>query len=359
MRDILSTIEQWISIDAEQPFALVTVLQTWGSAPRGAGSVMAVRFDTSGELLIAGSVSGGCIENVVIEESEIVLTTGTPTTMTFSVADETAWSVGLSCGGTVKVLIEPHIAFHLHEQEQAVWQAYRQALANKTPCTMVTRLSAEQFGHCVVFDDGRRVGTLNAAKQEFMEAVQATALAMLAERRSAEVTVLGEQMFVHTFPLPPKLVIVGAAHIAVHLVRLAQELGFEVVVIDPRGVFANPERFAGAQPDVLLEQWANEAFSTLALDEATCQNTFIVTLTHDPKIDDDALTIALNKPVRYIGALGSRKTHEKRCARLREAGCTAEQVSRIHAPIGLNIHAETPAEIALSIMAEIVQTMRS
>jgi len=359
MRDILPTIEQWIQDDAEQPFALATVLQTWGSAPRRAGASMAVRFDETGELLIAGSVSGGCIENFVIEESEAVLTTGTPTTMTFSVADETAWSVGLSCGGTVKVLIEPHIAFHLHEQEQAVWQAYRQALESRTPCAMLTRLSAEQFGHCLVFSDGRTVGTLNGAGQEFLEEVQTTALALLAKGSSAEVVVCGEPVFVHTFPLPPKLVIVGAAHITLHLVRLAKELDFDVVVIDPRGVFAHSERFAGTQPDMLLEQWPNEALPMLGLDGATCQNTFIVTLTHDPKIDDDALKIVLNKPVRYIGALGSRKTHEKRCERLREAGFTDEQLSRIHAPVGLNIHAETPAEIALSIVAEIVHVMRS
>lgn len=343
MRDIFETITHWVS--GNKPFALATVIRTWGSSPREAGSMMAV----SGETEVAGSVSGGCIEGAVIEEALRVLQSGVPRRLSFGVSDETAWSVGLSCGGNIEVFVEKHPAFSGDAAEQRIWQSLEQALRGNRPAILLTRLAPEKYCHLLVFPDGAQIGDwgyLNRAARE-------QALQSYRARRSEALLIENEPVFVQVFPRKDRLIVVGAGHISVPLVKFARELGFETIVIDPRKTFAAVERFP-APPDQLCCSWPDEALTEIQLNEDTCA----VLLTHDPKIDDPALHILLKSEVAYLGALGSRKTHQQRCQRLKEAGFSEDAIARIRGPVGLDIGASAPAEIALSIMAEVVQTRR-
>jgi xanthine dehydrogenase accessory factor len=340
MKDIFQEISGWIA--GEEKFAFATVIKTWGSAPRQPGAAMAVTQD----LRVAGSVSGGCIEGAVIEEAQKVWEDGKPRLLNFGVSDETAWSVGLSCGGKVEVWVEPHIAFSADKTEKRIWQTLEKVIRQNQPCILLTRLISEKHDHLLVFPDGSQIGDwayLNAAANR-------RALENYARRETERVLIDGEPVFVQVFPRQDRLLIIGAGHISVPLVKFAKELDFELVVIDPRKIFAAAGRFP-VSPDKLLHQWPQEALSQVDLNEETCA----VLLTHDPKIDDPALHILLNSKVVYIGALGSRKTHQKRCERLRKAGFSEETIARIRGPVGLDIGAKNPTEIALSIIAEIVQ----
>ncbi len=351
MRDILNDIQPWLN--AGEPFALATVINTWGSSPRGAGATMAVRHD----LAVCGSVSGGCVENAVIDEALATLETGAPSLLTFGVEDETAWSVGLSCGGSITIFVEPHISLRSEPEEQAIWKTLSANLHARTPVIILTRLTDAK--HLLIIPHSTLEGVNRAQSVigdwgEMTEPSVQAALQAYTARASKQIDIAGTPVFIHVIPKPAQLLIIGAAHIAVSLVKFARELEFETTVIDPRGVFADIERFSGGQPHHLVNLYPDEILPTLDLSV----DTFALTLAHDPKIDDEALKILLRSNVRYIGALGSKKTHTKRCERLRTAGFGDREISRIHAPIGLDIHAETPAEIALSIIAEITTVRR-
>jgi xanthine dehydrogenase accessory factor len=196
---------------------------------------------------------------------------------------------------------------------------------------------------------GEPIGSLGADLPE--EQIVRAMLEMLVRAESGIQsfdTAAGQvEIFIETYPPPPTMFIVGAVHIAIPLVTFAKTLGFRTVVVDARGAFATPERFAHA--DELIMQWPDDA-----LQGKLNSNSFVVRLTHDPKLDDPALKIALPSPARYVGALGSPNTHARRLARLREEGMPEEQLARLHAPIGLKIGGNTPEEIAVSIIAEIV-----
>jgi xanthine dehydrogenase accessory factor len=232
-----------------------------------------------------------------------------------------------------------------------IYETLTAALAAEQPVAVATLVGgAEATGaKLLIRPDGSTVGALGAGLPE--PQIVADALAMLArDERGIRVyaTPTGDvEVFVETFPPPPTMYIVGAVHIAIPLVTFAQTLGFRVVVVDARGAFATPERFAHA--DELIMAWPDEA-----LEGKLNSNSFVVLLTHDPKLDDPALKIALPSPARYVGALGSPKTHARRLERLRAEGVPEEQLARLHAPIGLKIGANTPEEIAVSIIAEIV-----
>lgn len=340
MRDIFQDISEWVA--AGDAFALATVVKTWGSAPRQAGSAMAV----AGDMRVAGSVSGGCVEGAVIEEARKVLKDGIPRLLNFGVSDETAWSVGLSCGGKIEVLVEKHLAFSGDESERRIWQTLREAIGSNQPAILLTHLDPEKHRHLLIFPDGSQIGDwgyLNAAANR-------QALENYRRRQSECVVIEGEPVFAQVFPRKSRLLIIGAGHIAVPLVKFAKELDFETLVIDPRKIFASIERFP-IPPDELRCDWPQTALTETDVNE----DTHAALLTHDPKIDDPALHILLNSKAAYIGALGSGKTHQKRCQRLREAGFPEEAISRIRGPVGLDIGASTPAEIALSIVAEIVK----
>ena len=345
MRDIWHEMGEWTS--AGRPFALARVIETWGSAPRAAGSGMIVGDD----LRVAGSVSGGCIEGAVIEEAQAVLRSGSPKRVTYGVDDETAWSVGLSCGGEVSVFVETHPAVSEDAGARAVWAQLHSRLEANRPAVLLTRLEPRGLSsHLLVSPDGSAVGDWG----EQTEGAVAAALEAYGQRTSGLKEVAGTPVFAHVFPRKDQLLIVGAGHISVALVRYAQVLDLETIVIDPRQVFAAPERFAVA-PTQLHAKWPQEVLADLDLNE----DTYTVLLTHDPKIDDPALQIFLRAPVAYIGALGGRKTQAARRERLRGEGFSDEGIGRIRGPVGLDIGAETAAEIALSIVGEVVEIKRS
>ena len=297
--------------------ALATVVETWGSAPRRTGSQLVI----SGDGAIEGSVSGGCVEGAVIVEAIEALDDGKPRLLSFGVSDGDAFAVGLACGGTIRVLVEP-VGTALPEAvlaELVAAREARQAVAYVTDLESggphlsrahVHRLRMDRSG---VEEDGRTF------------------------------------VAVHNPPL--RLLVVGAVHIAQGLVGMAQSCGYDPVIIDPRETFASPERFPGCE---VMHDWPDDAVTGLCLDPRTA----LVLLTHDPKLDDPAIEAALRSGVFYIGALGSTRTHAKRLERLTERGFSPQDLERIHGPIGLDIGAANPAEIAVSIMAEMTQVLR-
>ncbi|CAB1368402.1 XdhC family protein [Denitratisoma oestradiolicum] len=321
--DILHQAQSWLQ--SGQGVALATVARTWGSSPRPVGSHLAV--NESGAFV--GSVSGGCIEGAVIQEALKTIADGQPRRLEFGVSDEQAWEVGLACGGRVQVYVARAAGF------LAQLLATR---ANRRPVALVTRLS-----------DGTQVLLEPGATREPL-ALSPVMEAELGRRFvSGQSGALDEDgdIFARVYVPEPRLLIVGAVHIAQVLAPMAAMAGYEVTVIDPRRAFASEERFPGV---ALSDAWPDEAMAQLGADARTA----VVTLTHDPKLDDPALVAALASPAFYIGALGSRRTHEKRLARLTELGL-AEQIGRIHAPVGLDLGGRYPSEIAVSILAQIIQ----
>jgi xanthine dehydrogenase accessory factor len=307
--------------------ALATVTQTWGSSPRPAGSRMAMT--ESGK--IEGSVSGGCIEGAVVQAALQSLQSGIPALLDFSVTNELAWEVGLACGGTVKVFVEPF------SMKPAMLAGLADAATARRPMAFAKRLTdAAEF----LLPDPAAPDALNAAGS-----------AALAAEKTGTETISGEAWFIEVRHPAPRLVVVGAVHIAQVLAPLAAMMGFAVTMVDPRRAFNNSERFPGV---ALCHEWPDAALNGLSPDPRTA----VVTLTHDPKLDDPALDRALHSEAFYIGALGSRKTHAARLARLRAAGHGDAALERIRGPVGLDIGAVSAPEIALSIMAEIVAVLR-
>lgn len=339
MREVIADVDRWLAEGAGD-IALATVVQSWGSAPRKAGAKMAF---TAAGAAISGSVSGGCVEGAVIEAGSETLATGRPQLLHFGVADETAWGVGLACGGTIDVFVEP--------LDRATFEVARRWIENGESGALLTVVRGPDrlLGRKLVAENGAVVsGSLGPGLDE-----AAVALAVATTQPGPAQLAQGVEVFVDWLRPAPSLVIVGGAHIAVALARLAKGLGYQTVVIDPRRAFGNVARF----PDVdqLVQAWPDKALAEHPLRAGSA----VVTLSHDPKIDDPALRAALGSDAFYVGALGSRKTHAKRIERLEALGFTPDQLARIHAPIGLDIGAEEPEEIALAVMAEIVKAWRA
>ncbi|SLN55294.1 putative xanthine dehydrogenase subunit A [Roseovarius gaetbuli] len=297
--------------------ALATLVDTWGSAPRRVGSQLAI----SGAGEIAGSVSGGCVEGAVVAEALDAIEAGKPVMLEYGVSDGDAFAVGLACGGTIRVLVEP-IGSALPEALLADLVLAREA---RVPVAYVTGMTAtrrlEREGHSERFRMDR------SGFEEDGETFVA----------------------IHNPPL--RLIIVGAVHIAQALVPMARIAGYDPLLIDPRESFASEARFPG---ETILHDWPDEAVQAYGLDSRTA----LVLLTHDPKLDDPALAEALRSDVFYIGALGSTRTHAKRVERLAQAGFSKHEIARIHGPIGLDIGAAGPAEIAVAVLAEITRVLR-
>ena len=308
------------------PVALATVVETWGSAPVPTGGQMAI----AGEDAFQGSVSGGCVEADVVTAALDVLATGTPQTLSFGIADETAWRAGLACGGRIRVQVSRLEAEHGRELLSAI----DAAAAARLPIAVRLRL-----------DDGSmRVVSPSDPHQAEIAAALALSQSRLLETPDGDV-------FIHAITPPVRIAIIGATHIAQILTGLAQAIGYAVLVIDPRSAFTSPTRFDG---DAVLTSWPDAHLQDLSNDPFTA----IVTLTHVDHIDDEALSIALKSPCRYVGALGSRKTMEKRAARLKASGLSDSDIARIQAPIGMSIGAKSPGEIAVSILAQIIAAFR-
>ncbi len=301
--DVINTAHIW---DKEKrDFSLAVVVKTWGSSPRQVGSMMLIREDGH----IVGSVSGGCVEGSVIFSAKKILAESSAEILDFGVADQDAWSVGLSCGGRISVFVCPR-------------KKIQASLFEKLNSANVNR---EMFQIECDFRRGEIFESKSLNSNE------------------------------HCLPLKlipkPRLFIVGAVHITQYLIRMAKEAGFEAVLIDPRSHFATSERFPNIE---IINDWPDDALKKFRLNENDC----LVTLTHDPKIDDPALLIALKSPLFSISCLGSKKTHASRRARLQKEGISEEQLSRINGPAGLDINAKNPAEIAVSILAELIKDWR-
>jgi xanthine dehydrogenase accessory factor len=296
--------------------ALATVVETWGSAPRPVGSQLAI----SAEGEIQGSVSGGCVEGAVVVEALEALEEGGSRILTYGVSDDEAFAVGLACGGTIRVMVEP-----------------------------VAEVGEDLLAHLVDARAARRpvayvVDTAGWTRR--LDGPEAWAERFRMDRSGFE-----EATFVAVHNPPLRMVIVGAVHIAQALVRMARLAGWDVALIDPREAFGSAARFPG---ETVSHEWPDEALEAHGLDARTA----VVTLTHDPKIDDPAIARALRSDAVYIGSLGSTRTHAKRAARLCEAGFGEADVARIHAPVGLDIGARSPGEIAVAILAEITGVLR-
>lgn len=313
--DIPETALEWHR--AGKGAALATVVETWGSAPRRVGSQLAI----SGQGEIAGSVSGGCVEGAVVAEALDAIEDGKPLLLEYGVSDGDAFAVGLACGGTIRVLVEPVGPVMPVE----VLEDLVAARAAREPVAYVT--GGGGMGHLIRegFDDRFRLD------------------------RSGFEADGGTFVAVHNPPL--RLIIVGAVHIAQPLAEMASMAGYDVTLIDPREAFATEARFPGR---TLIHDWPDEALETLAPDARTA----IVLLSHDPKFDDPALAVALPSAAFYVGALGSRRTQAKRQERLLAAGMSPEVLARLSAPVGLDIGAATPAEIAISVLAEMTGALR-
>lgn len=343
MRDILPELSKWV--EQGKPVALATVVQTWGSSPRGVGAKMALTEDGK----IVGSVSGGCVEGAVFETGVEVIHSGKPRLLHFGVTDETAWEVGLACGGQIDVFVEA--------LGKRYFEVEREELLTEKPHAIATIIQGPEgsAGQKVMMRSENIL--LDTLPQEIAEGVKEEVQRAQSEGKSQRIELkTGEnermELFVEVVEPAPTLVMVGGVHIAVALTQIAKALGYRTVVVDPRRSFGSPERFP--QVDRLIQAWPQEAFGQIGLDHRTA----VAMLTHDPKIDDPALQLALNSPAFYIGALGSQKTQAKRRKRLLEAGITEEQLERLNGPIGLDIGGETPEEIALAVMAEVVAVRR-
>lgn len=350
MEEVRAEINQWREVG--ERVALATVIETWGSAPRKAGGKMAL----TPEGKLAGSVSGGCVEGAVFEAGREVIATGRAQLLSFGVADETAWEVGLACGGNIQVFVEP---LGVSANNELIYTAVDNLLTHEQAGAVATVIRCDApdlLGQKLLLTgSGERVGGVNTAVDNALIPHLQTALQQGQHARFTLELAPAETLdiFIEVYLPPPQLIMVGGVHIALALTQFAHTVGYHTIVVDPRKAFGNEARFA--QADQLLQLWPQKAFAQLRVTE----NTAVALLTHDPKIDDPALHLVLNSPAFYIGALGSRKTHAKRVARLAQAGFTPEQISRIHAPIGLDIKAQTPEEIALAVMAEIVGVRRA
>ena len=358
MREVAPEVERWLA--AGERVALARVVSVVGSAPRGLGATLAI--SENGDM--SGSVSGGCVEPAVIEEGLRAIRTGKPRLLQFGITKEqNVEQIGLSCGGEIQVFVE-------RLRPSDVTTALLHALQSEEPAVLATVISspssrAELFGKQLLFVEepagsGLLLGTLSGTPLEKEIAQGARELLQRGEsairrfptadtdrERGADSTI---EVFYSVYPVPPLLIIVGAGHISIPLMKLAKVLGYRVTVIDAREAFATRERFPDA--DEVLVEWPDEALSSLNITASTA----VAVLTHDDKFDVPALEAALRSPAGYVGAIGSRGTREQRDARLLAAGVGREEIARIHGPIGLPIGAKNPEEIALAILSQIVAT---
>jgi len=349
MPDLTADIEKWQG--EGKRVALATIVHVWGSAPRPLGSRMAISSDGD----IAGSVSGGCVEGAVVEAARTVIESGDPKLERFDVTNDEAWSVGLTCGGVLEVFIA------VLDSGAKIHQALEEELAAEHISTLATVVDGPGAGsQLLIRSDGSRVGDLGSPDLNTW-ASWATdydlrgdpAGRRTVETRDGEVTpekgpfdVI--DVFFETCGPLPKLIVIGAVHVAIPLVSFARTMGYRTIVVDPRTIFATEERFSHAHE--IIVKWPEEALAEIGINETAS----VAVLSHDLKIDVPALRAALASPARYVGALGSKKTQAKRVVALQEAGVTDEQIARIHSPIGLDIGGRKAEEIALSVIAEIV-----
>jgi xanthine dehydrogenase accessory factor len=345
MRDLLDDLAR-LSATGE-PVGRAVVVSVWGSAPRRPGATMLAT--PSGRL--AGSVSGGCVESATALEIASVIESGIPKVMEFGITDDTAWGVGLSCGGELRVLVEPSVRPDVVE-----------AVRNHTGVVVATIIGGVTVigTSMVVTADSRGPWmppldpAVTAAADGVADEVERHARARLGSGASTVETVTAPdgtvfEIFFEVHAAQPQLVVFGGVHIAEVLVPMAQRLGFRTVVADGREAFLTRDRFPTA--DRLILGWPDDVFQQVQLTPST----YVCVLTHDPKFDDPAVTIALHSDAASVGVIGSRRTQSERRERLRRAGLSDELIDRLHGPIGLDLGGREPGELALAILAQVVQ----
>jgi xanthine dehydrogenase accessory factor len=346
LRDILDQITKWW--DSGETFGLATVVNTFRSAPRDPGAALAV----SGGGEVVGSVSGGCVEGAVYELAQQVCESGQPVLQTYGISDDAAFDVGLTCGGIIELFVEP-----VSRERFAGLGEVAAAIREGVPVAVVTVIAGPgTAGARRVIGPGTATGTLGSGNR-LDAAVDDDVRGMLAqgltgvrhygehgERRLDDLSV-----FVQSFAPPPRMLVFGAIDFAAAVARAGKFLGYRVTVCDARPVFATHARFPDA--DEVVVEWPHRYLARTPVDPRTV----ICVLTHDPKFDVPLLEVALRTPAGYIGAMGSRRTHEDRLARLREAGLTEDELARLRSPIGLDLGARTPEETAVSVAAELIQ----
>jgi len=352
MREFITLLKEWINQGKEA--ALATVVNVNGSSPRPLGAKMIVSSDSE----MHGSVSGGCVETSVLEQALNCIQHGKPELLHFGIPEEVPWSVGLACGGEIDVLVEP--LFHPNcpnSFNRELFNKIADLIQHEQPCVLASIISQNHLAEKELFDSGGK--RIQIAKTDWGHLLNPFVIISLVDQGQCQHETLQIEedskitLFLEPLLPPPRLVIIGAVHIAAALVNYARELGYKTIVIDPRRTFLTPQRFPLA--DELIHSWPQECLPELHLRKQDC----IAVLSHNEKIDLPALQHALSTSSKYIGLLGSLKTREERFKALREMGIAEPQLARIHAPIGLNIKAKTPEEIALSIMAEIIACRRS
>ncbi len=311
--DIITPTFNWLM--KKNKVAIATVVSTWGSAPRQIGGQMVI--NNNGEII--GSVSGGCVENSVISEALESIKDGKHRIKDYGITNDLAWEVGLACGGNLKILIQP-----LEDNDKIIY-AIKKNIDNRKQIIIKN--------DCIT------------GKREIIQNIEGG-------QKKTSFLDKNQNIFYHIIEPKPRLFIVGGVHLSQSLSSLANICEYDVTIIDPRDYFANKQRFPN---DKIINEWPDIALEKFNLNSSDS----IVTLTHDPKIDDLALKLALDSKIGYIGSLGSKKTHEARIKRLLAEGVSIEKINQIHSPIGLNISSKTPQEIAISIMAEITQVRRS
>lgn len=337
MRDVVVDIDRWLADN--QPVALATVVQTWGLSPRRAGAKMAL---TAGGQ-VCGSVSGGCVEGAVYETGLDVIKTGRAQLLHFGVANETAWDVGLACGGSIDVFVQ---------KIDREWYTILQPIINSDRSNVIATVISgpiDLLGRQLIVNDHAEVmGSIAPEIDRAVLAATQEALCTSQSRRHRLGLPGPIELFLDVITPAPEIIAVGGVHIAIALTQIAKVMGYRTTVIDPRGVFGTDTRFPHV--DRLIHAWPDEALRQLNLSSLSA----VVMLTHDPKLDDPALKIALPSSAFYIGALGSRVTQEQRRQRMLAAGILESDLAKLHGPVGIDLGGQTPEEIALAVMAEIV-----
>jgi len=325
--------DAWSS--AGESVAVATVVRVAGSAPRPEGSRFLV--SSSGEM--SGSVSGGCVENDVYLHATSVLEGGDPLLVTYGIADEEAFEVGLACGGTIQVFIE--------QMGGEVHAAARDLVRRGQAGSLATVVAGPEVGSALLVD-GNGVAIAGSIPSEIVADVEADAIRLADTEQAVTLSYSQHEVFIETVAPPPSLVIWGADEVAISLSSMARQAGFRVTVCDPRPAFTLPERFPDA--DRVVVGWPGDVAEQVPLDHRS----YVVSLTHEARVEGPLLPVVLESTARYIGAMGSRRTHAKRIERLAAEGWDATELGRIHGPVGLDIGAERPAEVAVSILAEMI-----
>lgn len=344
MREIINEIAPWYESGAT--FALATVTRTWSSAPRPVGAAMAVSL--SGEVI--GSVSGGCVEAAIHDEALEVLKTRAPRSLTYGVSDDNAFSVGLTCGGTIELFIQV-----IDKESFPNFALILTALKEDKAIAIATVIDGPAaLGARLVFDATAVHGSLNSAGLDYSVREDGRGLLSSGDTRTLKLGSNGERMkdelsiFIESYAPAPRMIIFGAIDFAGAVARVGKFLGYHVTVCDARALFTTKKRFPDA--DEVVVDWPHRYLAKIDVDERTV----ICVLTHDPKFDVPVLEIALRSKAGYIGAMGSRRTHADRWQRLRAIGVSEAELARLRSPIGLDIGPRTPEETAISIAAEII-----